>query len=132
VALNEHFCTVGMGAMGAAMIEAATDELWSADDDVHGETYSLLLDHYIRDREEKNRMFNAIATVPCIQRKAEWAMKWITTEGKFAKRLVAFAAVEGIFFSGSFCAIFWLKKRGLMPGLAYSNELISCPLRSSA
>jgi ribonucleotide reductase beta subunit family protein with ferritin-like domain len=96
-----------------------------ANENVHGETYSLLLDHYIRDREEKNRMFNAITTVPCIQRKAEWALKWITAESKFAKRLVAFAAVEGIFFSGSFCAIFWLKKRGLMPGLTYSNELIS-------
>ena len=94
-------------------------------ENIHGETYSLLLDNYIRDREERNTLFNAIQTIPCIKKKADWALQWIHSESQFAKRLIAFAAVEGIFFSGSFCAIFWLKKRGLMPGLSFSNELIS-------
>ena len=94
-------------------------------ENVHGETYSLLLDHYIRDSAERLRLFKAIETIDCVKRKAEWAMRWIESSDSFATRLVAFAAVEGIFFSGSFCAIFWLKKRGLMPGLAFSNELIS-------
>ena len=93
-------------------------------ENVHSETYSLLIDTYIRDTEEKNRLFNAIETVPSVKKKAEWALKWIDS-ASFAERLIAFAAVEGIFFSGSFCAIFWLKKRGLMPGLTFSNELIS-------
>jgi ribonucleotide reductase beta subunit family protein with ferritin-like domain len=88
------------------------------------ETYSLLIDTYIKDKEEQNHLFNAIDTVPAVQKKAEWALKWIGSES-FVERLVAFAAVEGIFFSGSFCSIFWLKKRGLMPGLSFSNELIS-------
>lgn len=92
---------------------------------IHGETYSLLIDTYVADPEEKARLFNAIENVPSIKRKAEWAMKWIESSESFAERLVAFACVEGIFFSGSFCAIFWLKKRGLMPGLTFSNELIS-------
>jgi len=94
-------------------------------ENIHAETYSLLIDTYIKDNVEKDRLFNAIETVPCVQKKAEWAMRWITESKRFAERLVAFAVVEGIFFSGSFCAIFWLKKRGLMPGLTFSNELIS-------
>lgn len=93
-------------------------------ENIHSETYSLLIDTYIKDKEEQNRLFNAIETVPAIKRKAEWAIKWINSDS-FVERLVAFAAVEGIFFSGSFCSIFWLKKRGLMPGLTFSNELIS-------
>lgn len=94
-------------------------------ENIHAETYSLLIDTYIKDPDEKTRMFNAIETVPCVKKKAEWALRWIEHAPSFAHRLVAFAAVEGIFFSGSFCAIFWLKKRGLMPGLCFSNELIS-------
>jgi ribonucleoside-diphosphate reductase beta chain len=93
-------------------------------ENIHSETYALLIDTYIKDPAEKDRLFNAIETVPCVKRKAEWALRWIDG-GNFAERLVAFAAVEGIFFSGSFCSIFWLKKRGLMPGLTFSNELIS-------
>ena len=93
-------------------------------ENIHSETYSLLIDTYIKDPVEKNHLFNAIETVPCVQKKAEWALRWIEN-GSFAERLVAFAAVEGIFFSGSFCSIFWLKKCGLMPGLSFSNELIS-------
>lgn len=94
-------------------------------ENIHSETYSLLIDTLIKDEKEKDYLFNAIDTVPAVQRKAEWALKWINNEQPFAERLVAFAAVEGIFFSGSFCSIFWLKKRGLMPGLSFSNELIS-------
>ena len=93
-------------------------------ENIHSETYSLLIDTYIKDSAEKNYLFNAINTMSCVRRKADWALKWIE-KGSFAQRLVAFAAVEGIFFSGSFCSIFWLKKRGLMPGLGFSNELIS-------
>ncbi|MEY4602841.1 MAG: hypothetical protein RIT43_133 [Bacteroidota bacterium] len=93
-------------------------------ENIHSETYSLLIDTYIKDSAEKNHLFNAIDTLDCVRRKADWALKWIE-KGSFAERLVAFAAVEGIFFSGSFCSIFWLKKRGLMPGLSFSNELIS-------
>lgn len=93
-------------------------------ENIHSETYSLLIDTYIKETEEKNRLFNAIETLECVTKKADWALRWIE-EGSFAERLVAFAAVEGIFFSGSFCSIFWLKKRGLMPGLSFSNELIS-------
>ncbi|WMX12246.1 MULTISPECIES: ribonucleotide-diphosphate reductase subunit beta [unclassified Aureispira] len=94
-------------------------------EDIHAETYSLLIDTYIRDTEEKNGLFKAMNTLPCVQKKAKWALKWIDEAPSFAHRLIAFAAVEGIFFSGSFCAIYWLKKRGLMPGLTFSNELIS-------
>ncbi|MDB5024751.1 MAG: ribonucleoside-diphosphate reductase [Mucilaginibacter sp.] len=93
-------------------------------ENIHSETYALLIDTYIKDPAEKDRLFHAMDTVPAVQKKAEWALKWIDS-GTFAQRLVAFAAVEGIFFSGSFCSIFWLKKRGLMPGLTFSNELIS-------
>lgn len=94
-------------------------------ENVHSETYSLLIDTYIKDPVEKDRLFHAIDTVPCVQQKAAWAQKWMTAEQPYRTRLLAFAAVEGIFFSGSFCAIFWLKKRGKMPGLTFSNELIS-------
>jgi ribonucleoside-diphosphate reductase beta chain len=93
-------------------------------ENIHSETYSLLIDTYIKDKEEQNKLFNAIETIPAIKKKADWAIKWINSDS-FVDRLVAFAAVEGIFFSGSFCSIFWLKKRGLMPGLTFSNELIS-------
>jgi len=93
-------------------------------ENIHSETYSLLIDTYIKDPTEKDKLFHAIDTVPCVGKKAEWALKWINSKS-FAERLIAFAAVEGIFFSGSFCSIFWLKKRGLMPGLTFSNELIS-------
>lgn len=93
-------------------------------ENIHSETYSLLIDTYIKDKEEQNHLFNAIDTIPAVQKKAEWALRWIKSPS-FAERLIAFAAVEGIFFSGSFCSIFWLKKRGLMPGLSFSNELIS-------
>lgn len=92
---------------------------------VHGETYSLLIDKYINDIEEKGNIFRAIETIPCVEKKAKWAFKYFNKNIPFCDRLVAFACVEGIFFSGSFCAIFWLKKRGLMPGLSFSNELIS-------
>lgn len=95
-------------------------------ENIHSETYSLLIDTYIKDQTEKTRLLNAIETVPCVERKAKWALQWCNSNlASFAERCIAFAAVEGIFFSGSFCAIFWLKKRGLMPGLAFSNELIS-------
>jgi len=93
-------------------------------ENIHSETYSLLIDTYITDKMEKDHLLNAIETVPCVTKKANWALRWISN-GRFAERLVAFAVVEGIFFSGSFCSIFWLKKRGLMPGLTFSNELIS-------
>jgi ribonucleoside-diphosphate reductase beta chain len=93
-------------------------------ENIHSETYALLIDTYIKDPIEKDRLFHAIDTVPCVGKKAQWALRWINN-GSFAERLIAFAAVEGIFFSGSFCSIFWLKKRGLMPGLTFSNELIS-------
>ncbi|MCA8832458.1 ribonucleoside-diphosphate reductase small subunit [Hymenobacter pini] len=93
-------------------------------ENIHSETYSLLIDTYIKDPKEKDRLFNALETVPCVKKKGEWAIKWINSDN-FTERLIAFAAVEGIFFSGSFCSIFWLKKRGLMPGLTFSNELIS-------
>lgn len=93
-------------------------------ENIHSETYSLLIDTYIKDPKEKDYLFNALETVPAVQKKGQWALTWINSEN-FAERLIAFAAVEGIFFSGSFCSIFWLKKRGLMPGLTFSNELIS-------
>ena len=93
-------------------------------ENIHSETYSLLIDTYIKDNQEKAKLFNAIDTMDCVRLKAEWALRWIG-KGTFVEQLIAFAAVEGIFFSGSFCSIFWLKKRGLMPGLSFSNELIS-------
>lgn len=93
-------------------------------ENIHSETYSLLIDTYVKDNAEKNKLFHAIDTIDCVRKKADWALRWIDN-GSFQERLVAFAAVEGIFFSGSFCSIFWLKKRGLMPGLSFSNELIS-------
>lgn len=95
-------------------------------ENIHAETYSLLIDTYIKDPKEADFLFNAIETIPCIKKKADWALRWISDdESSFGERLIAFAAVEGIFFSGSFASIFWLKKRGLMPGLTFSNELIS-------
>lgn len=95
-------------------------------ENIHSEMYSLLINTYIRDTEEQGKLFNAIETLPCVKKKADWALKWIANDtATYAERIVAFAAVEGIFFSGSFSAIFWLKKRGLMPGLTFSNELIS-------
>jgi ribonucleoside-diphosphate reductase subunit M2 len=94
-------------------------------ENIHSEMYSLLIDTFIKETTEKDRLFRAIDTLPCVRRKAEWALRWVGSDASFAERLIAFAAVEGIFFSGSFCAIFWLKKRGLMPGLTFSNELIS-------
>jgi ribonucleoside-diphosphate reductase subunit M2 len=95
-------------------------------ENIHSETYSLLIDTYIKDKEQKHKLFNAINTFPCIKKKSDWAQKWINdNRSSFATRLIAFACIEGIFFSGAFCSIFWLKKRGLMPGLTFSNELIS-------
>lgn len=95
-------------------------------ENIHSETYSLLIDSFIKDNGEKTKLFEAINNFPCIQRKAQWAIEWLESDSaSFAKRLVAFACVEGIFFSGAFCSIYWLKKRGLMPGLTFSNELIS-------
>ena len=93
-------------------------------ENIHSETYSLLIDTYIKDNKEKDYLFNAVENLECVKKKADWALRWID-EGSFTENLIAFAAVEGIFFSGSFCSIFWLKKRGLMPGLTFSNELIS-------
>jgi ribonucleoside-diphosphate reductase beta chain len=93
-------------------------------ENIHSETYSLLIDTYVKDPVEKDKLFNAVETMDCVKKKADWALRWID-KGSFQERLIAFAAVEGIFFSGSFCSIFWLKKRGLMPGLTFSNELIS-------
>lgn len=93
---------------------------------IHAEMYGLLIDTYITDGEERDRLFRAIDTVPCVKKKADWAIRWLNaSKNTFAERLIAFACVEGIFFSGSFCAIFWMRKRGLMPGLTFSNELIS-------
>jgi len=95
-------------------------------ENIHSETYSLLIETYIKDKDEKHKLFNAIENFPCIKKKSDWAQKWIhDNRSSFAARLVAFACVEGIFFSGAFCSIYWLKKRGLMPGLTFSNELIS-------
>merc|ERR1719473_207560 len=94
-------------------------------ENIHSETYSLLIEQYVRDPVEKDKIFNAISTMPAVQEKANWALQWINGDNSFAERVVAFAAVEGVLFSGSFCAVYWLKKRGLMPGLTFSNELIS-------
>ena len=92
---------------------------------IHSETYSLLIDKYVKDKDEQLRLFRALDTIPCIQKKGQWALEWIESSESCATRLVGFACVEGIFFSGAFCAIYWLKKRGLLPGLTFSNELIS-------
>merc|ERR1712032_807866 len=94
-------------------------------ENIHSETYSLLIEQYVKDPDEQENVFNAISTMPAVREKAQWAIQWMNQENSFAERLVAFAAVEGVLFSGSFCAIYWLKKRGLMPGLTFSNELIS-------
>jgi len=94
-------------------------------ENIHSETYSLLIEQYIRDPAEKDQVFNAIETMPAVEEKSRWAIQWMNRENSFSERIVAFAAVEGVLFSGSFCAIYWLKKRGLMPGLTFSNELIS-------
>merc|ERR1712086_324673 len=94
-------------------------------ENIHSETYSLLIEQYIKDPAEKDKVFDAIHTMPAVKEKADWAIQWMNQENSFAERIVAFAAVEGVLFSGSFCAIYWLKKRGLMPGLTFSNELIS-------
>merc|ERR1712099_84265 len=94
-------------------------------ENIHSETYSLLIEQYVREPSEQEHVFNAISTMPAVREKAQWAIQWMNRDNSFAERLVAFAAVEGVLFSGSFCAIYWLKKRGLMPGLTFSNELIS-------
>jgi len=95
-------------------------------ENIHSEMYSLLIETYIKDKDQKNKLFHALENFPCIKKKADWAIKWINDKrSSFATRLIAFACVEGIFFSGAFCSIYWLKKRGLMPGLTFSNELIS-------
>lgn len=94
-------------------------------ENIHSETYSQMIETYVRDEAEKTRLFNAIDTIPCVQKKAHWALRYLNSQRSFAERLVAFAAVEGIFFSGSFCSIFWMRTRNLLPGLCYSNELIS-------
>merc|ERR1712050_104500 len=94
-------------------------------ENIHSETYSLLIEQYIREPAEKEKIFDAIHTMPAVREKAEWAIQWMQKDNSFAERVIAFAAVEGILFSGSFCAIYWLKKRGLMPGLTFSNELVS-------
>lgn len=92
---------------------------------IHSETYSLMIDTYIKDQEEKLKLFNAIETIPCIKKKADWALKWVFNDDLFSKRLIAFCIVEGVFFSGAFCAIYWLKQRNLLPGLTKSNEFIA-------
>jgi len=94
-------------------------------ENIHSETYSLLIEQYVKEPSEREKIFNAIETMPAVREKAEWAIQWMNRDNSFAERLVAFACVEGVLFSGSFCAIYWLKKRGLMPGLTFSNELIS-------
>ncbi|KAF8514803.1 ribonucleotide reductase small subunit [Hysterangium stoloniferum] len=131
------FFAASDGIVNENLVERFSNEVQAAEarcfygfqimmENIHSETYSLLIDTYIKDAAEREYLFDAVETIPCIKRKADWALKWISDRrSTFAERLVAFAAVEGIFFSGSFASIFWLKKRGLMPGLAFSNELIS-------
>ncbi|KAI0693781.1 ribonucleotide reductase small subunit [Cytidiella melzeri] len=131
------FFAASDGIVNENLLERFSNEVQSAEarcfygfqimmENIHSETYSLLIDTYIRDAKQREHLFDAIETIPCIKKKADWALRWISDkDSSFAERLVAFAAVEGIFFSGSFASIFWLKKRGLMPGLTFSNELIS-------
>jgi len=131
------FFAASDGIVNANLIERFSDEVevieakyfykcQVAMENIHSEMYSLLIDTYVDNETEKRFLFNAIENLPCVKKKADWALKWINDEqATFAERIIAFAAVEGIFFSGSFASIFWLKKRGLMPGLAFSNELIS-------
>ncbi|PCH41270.1 ribonucleotide reductase small subunit [Wolfiporia cocos MD-104 SS10] len=130
------FFAASDGIVNENLVERFSNEVQAAEarcfygfqimmENIHSETYSLLIDTYIKDQAQRERLFDAIETIPCIKKKADWALRWISDKRScFAERLVAFAAVEGIFFSGSFAAIFWLKKRGLMPGLTFSNELI--------
>ncbi|KAK8953207.1 putative ribonucleoside-diphosphate reductase small chain B [Platanthera guangdongensis] len=96
-----------------------------ANENIHSEMYSLLLETFVKDSVEKHRLFHAMNTIPCVARKAQWALQWIESSESFAQRIVAFSCIDGIFFSGSFCCIYWLKKRGLMPGLAFANEIIA-------
>ncbi|KAH8825075.1 ribonucleotide reductase small subunit [Flagelloscypha sp. PMI_526] len=131
------FFAASDGIVNENLVERFSNEVQAAEarcfygfqimmENIHSETYSLLIDTYIKDPAQRDRLFDAVETIPCIKRKADWALTWISDrQSTFAERLVAFAAVEGIFFSGSFASIFWLKKRGLMPGLTFSNELIS-------
>jgi len=131
------FFAASDGIVNENLVERFSNEVQAAEarcfygfqimmENIHSETYSLLIDTYIKDPAEREYLFDAIETIPCVKRKADWALRWIADKHtSFAERLVAFAAVEGIFFSGSFASIFWLKKRGLMPGLTFSNELIS-------
>ncbi|EMD40628.1 hypothetical protein CERSUDRAFT_121331 [Gelatoporia subvermispora B] len=131
------FFAASDGIVNENLVERFSNEVQAAEarcfygfqimmENIHSETYSLLIDTYIKEQHEREHLFDAIETVPCIKKKADWALRWISDkQSTFAERLVAFAAVEGIFFSGSFASIFWLKKRGLMPGLTFSNELIS-------
>ncbi|EPT02749.1 hypothetical protein FOMPIDRAFT_1117335 [Fomitopsis schrenkii] len=131
------FFAASDGIVNENLVERFSNEVQAAEarcfygfqimmENIHSETYSLLIDTYIKDPKQREHLFDAIDTIPCIKKKADWALRWIADErSSFAERLVAFAAVEGIFFSGSFASIFWLKKRGLMPGLTFSNELIS-------
>ncbi|KAG0709523.1 ribonucleotide reductase small subunit [Suillus ampliporus] len=131
------FFAASDGIVNENLVERFSNEVQAAEarcfygfqimmENIHSETYSLLIDTYIKDSQQREYLFDAVETIPCIKRKADWALKWISDQrSTFAERLVAFAAVEGIFFSGSFASIFWLKKRGLMPGLTFSNELIS-------
>jgi ribonucleoside-diphosphate reductase subunit M2 len=131
------FFAASDGIVNENLVERFSNEVQAAEarcfygfqimmENIHSETYSLLIDTYIKDATEREYLFDAVETIPCVKKKADWALTWISDrQSTFAERLVAFAAVEGIFFSGSFASIFWLKKRGLMPGLAFSNELIS-------
>ena len=131
------FFAASDGIVNENLVERFSNEVQAAEarcfygfqimmENIHSETYSLLIDTYIKDPVQREYLFDAVETVPCVKKKADWALKWISDRrSAFGERLVAFAAVEGIFFSGSFASIFWLKKRGLMPGLAFSNELIS-------
>ena len=131
------FFAASDGIVNENLVERFSNEVQAAEarcfygfqimmENIHSETYSLLIDTYIKDPKQREHLFDAIETIPCIKKKADWALRWISDKNSaFAERLVAFAAVEGIFFSGSFASIFWLKKRGLMPGLTFSNELIS-------
>ena len=131
------FFAASDGIVNENLVERFSNEVQAAEarcfygfqimmENIHSETYSLLIDTYIKDPAQREYLFDAVETVPCVKKKADWALTWITDhQATFAERLVAFAAVEGIFFSGSFASIFWLKKRGLMPGLTFSNELIS-------